>query len=164
MLCSGDCLLYVLSRLETFANPHDAPSDNTSQRGLHVGRPHVERKDGVSDATECSQNTRLVYIRTNLPSRVCARHPVSLSWRGVTALFTYDVPHYRAHGCGFGKFQRRAYTCGKSDRVADRGEEFSYLGGRHSFRKRGSRLLWRWHVPTVYPRTQWILAFVVKHD
>lgn len=68
-----------------------------------------------------------------------ARHPVSLSWRGVTALFTYDVPHYRARGCGFGKFQRRAYTCGKSDRVADRGEEnFHTSEGDIRFRERAA--------------------------
>jgi len=163
MLCSGDCLLYVLSRLETFANPHDAPSDNTSQRGLHVGRPRrAEGRRERRDRMFSEHSPRLCTYQSSVAC-VRARHPVSLSWRSVTALFTYDVPHYRARGCGFGKFQRRAYTCGKSDRVADRGE-FSYLGGRHSFRERDSRLLRCWHVPTVYPATQWILAFVVKHD
>lgn len=166
MLRSGGHLPYVLSRLETFANPHDAPSDNTNKRVARSTQGQRERRNVLGTLA------RFAYVRTN-PTCVCVyvcvyirAHPVSLSWGA--AFMRYLRVTCLIIGlarCGFGKFrQRRSYTR-KAIAFWMRRRKFSKLGGRHLFAiSRGSRLLRRRHVPTVYPGTQWILAFVVKYD
>lgn len=95
MLRSGGHLPYVLSRLETFANPHDAPSDNTNKRVARSTQGQRERRNALGTFARfayvhmyqsCARAYVYIYVHIRL---------VSLMGRGVTALFTYDVPHYR---------------------------------------------------------------------
>jgi len=112
MLRSGGHLPYVLSRLETFANPHDAPSDNTNKRVARSTQGQRERRNVLGTLA------RFAYVRTN-PTCVCVyvcvyirAHPVSLSWGA--AFMRYLRVTCLIIGlarCGFGKFrQRRSYT------------------------------------------------------
>lgn len=64
MLRSGGHLPYVLSRLETFANPHDAPSDNTNKRAARSAQGQRERRNALGTLA------RFAYVRAN---PVCVR-------------------------------------------------------------------------------------------
>ncbi|KAL0102500.1 hypothetical protein PUN28_018057 [Cardiocondyla obscurior] len=90
--------------------------DGFTRRSAIVGRKDVgrERRDRMF-----SEHSPGVCVRAVDLSRASF-----LSWHGVTVLFTYDMPHYRALRCGFGKF-RRAYTREKRSRPGNGEREFS---------------------------------------
>jgi len=86
----------VLSRLETFANPYDAPSDNSGGGG---GRTARVTRDRVLSERSLALRTPS-HARTNFPphthTHTLPRIRLVVSRAVAAALFTYDVPHYQA--------------------------------------------------------------------
>ena len=126
----------MLSRLETFANPHDAPSDNMNKRGLRHIAPSVGRKDvGRERRNRMFSEHSLVYVYVPI-----FRAAVS------TCVYIRLVSHSAALPCYLRMTCLIIGRCAAASEnfnvlmyvreaivFSDREREFSYLEGKHSF-------------------------------
>jgi len=129
----------MLSRLETFANPHDAPSDNMNKRGLRHVASSVGRKDvGQERRDRMFSEPSLVYVCTDLPY-VCVCLYICVCIRLVS--HGAALPCYLRMTCliigrcaaASENFNDVLIHARGAIASSDREREFSWLGGRHSF-------------------------------